>query len=333
MGWRYLFFALGTITLGLFILRFFIFPFYESPKFLLRKGNDEGAVGVVRKISAFNKRPCNLTIDSLREMVGEAPSNPTPKKTWRQRIYAEVIRHKLLFSSRRAIRITILVWLAWMFDYWGMNYSFFQVPRYAYSYYWLVAAGISNSFLATILQRKNVEIHISLRQTYRDYFIIYCPGLLAVFLAVFMVQVRALGRKWTLVFSSAFMGISLFFYSIVKSEANYVGFNAMYYFFLTLFNAVVGYHSISIYHTLNIMFGQLFGWTPEAFPAAVRGTATGLASSLGSLIAITCPLIAEQLFVRANGSNYVIFLAGSGAFVCTICMICIPTKYMVVPRW
>ena len=121
MGWRYLFFSLGAITLGLFVLRFFIFPFYESPKFLLTKGNDEGAVDVVRKISAFNKRPCNLTVESLREMVSEVPSNPTPKETWRQRIYAEVIRHKLLFSSRRAVRITILVWLTWMANYWGMK--------------------------------------------------------------------------------------------------------------------------------------------------------------------------------------------------------------------
>ena len=192
---------------------------------------------------------------------------------------------------------------------------------------------ISGAFLATIFQRKNTEIHIPLRQTYRDYLIIYCPGILAVFLAVFMVQVPTFGRKWTLVFSSAFTGISLFLYSIVKSEANYVGLNAMYYFFITLFNAVVSDHSLSIYHTLSLTFGQLFGWTPEAFPAAVRGTATGLASSLGALIAIIGPLIAEQLFVRANGSNYVIFLAGSGAFVCTICLICIPTKHMLAPRW
>ena len=240
MGWRYLFFALGAITLGLFVLRFFIFPFYESPKFLLTKGNDEEAVGVVRKIAAFNKRPCNLTVEALREMVGEAPSNPTPKKTWRQRIYAEVIRHKLLFSSRRAIRITILVWLTWMFNYWGMKSVFFL--RYAYSCCWLIGFGISGAFMVAILQRKNAAIHISLRQTYRDYIIIHCPGILAVFLAVFMVQVRALGRKWTLVFSSVFMGISLFLYTIVNSEANSVGFNAMHYFFSTLFNSVVSDH-------------------------------------------------------------------------------------------
>ena len=148
-----------------------------------------------------------------------------------------------------------------------------------------------------------------------------------------MVQVPAFGRKWTLVLSSAFTGISLFLYSIVNSEANYIGLNAMYYFFITLFNAVVSNHSLSIYQNFSLTFGQLFGWTPEAFPAAVRGTATGLASFLGSLIGITGPLIAEQLFVQANGSNSVVFLAGSGAFVCTICLICIPIKYMVAPKW
>ena len=126
------------------------------------------------------------------------------------------------------------------------------------------------------------------------------------------------------------MGISLFLYSIINSQASRVGFNAMHYFFSTLFNSVVSNPFILI---SSLTFGQLFAWTPEAFPAAVRGTATGLASFLGSVIGITGPLIAEQLFVRANGSNSVVFLAGGGAFVCTICLICIPTKHMVAPRW
>ena len=122
MGWRYMLFTIGAITLSLFVLRFFIFPFYESPKFLLMKGKDQEAVDVIRKIAAFNRRPCELTLDSLRKMAIETPSfDQAQKKTWRQRIYTEVVRLKILFANWSAARVTILVWVTWMFDYLGMR--------------------------------------------------------------------------------------------------------------------------------------------------------------------------------------------------------------------
>ena len=103
---------------------------------------------------------------------------------------------------------------------------------------------IAGSFLPTILQRKNIVIHKTLQETYRDYFIVYCPGILGVMLAIFLVKVPALGRKWTLVLSSMMMGVSLFLYSVVTTEASHVGFNAMEYFFQSLFNAVVSSRSL-----------------------------------------------------------------------------------------
>lgn len=103
----------------------------------------------------------------------------------------------------------------------------------------MVGFSIAGTFLPVILLRKNGAVQKTLKQTYRDYFIMYCPGILAVVLAMFMVRLPALGRKWTLVISSMLMGISLFLYSIVNTEANHVGFNAMEYFCQTLFNAVV----------------------------------------------------------------------------------------------
>ena len=122
MGWRYTLFTIGAISLGLFVLRFFIFPFYESPKFLLTKGRDQEAVDIVRKIAAFNRRPCELTLDSLRRMAIETPSfDQAQKQTWRQRIYTEVVRLKILFANWSAARVTILVWVTWMFDYLGMR--------------------------------------------------------------------------------------------------------------------------------------------------------------------------------------------------------------------
>ena len=105
---------------------------------------------------------------------------------------------------------------------------------------------IAASFLPTILQRKNIAINKTLQETYRDYFIVYCPGIIGVMLGIFLVKVPALGRKWTLVLSSMMTAVSLFLYSIVSSEASHVGLNAMEYFFQILFNAVVSSRSLNL---------------------------------------------------------------------------------------
>lgn len=71
MGWRYLLFTLGGMTLLLWAIRFFVFPLEESPRFLVGLGRDADAVAVVQRIAAFNGRPSTLTVDQLAR-AGEA---------------------------------------------------------------------------------------------------------------------------------------------------------------------------------------------------------------------------------------------------------------------
>ena len=47
--------VLGCITLFIFICRFVIFTFRESPKFLLAKGHDAHALDVLYSIAKFNR--------------------------------------------------------------------------------------------------------------------------------------------------------------------------------------------------------------------------------------------------------------------------------------
>jgi hypothetical protein len=91
------------------------------------------------------------------------------------------------------------------------------------------------------------------------------------------------------------MATSLFLFSSVSTEASNAGLNLMEYFFQSMFNAV------------------LYGWTPEAFPAPVRGTAAGLASFWGRLFSIFAPLAAGRLL---EGSlNGPLYLAGAGEYL------------------
>jgi hypothetical protein len=58
---------MGALMLVLFVLRFFVFRLYESPKFLMGRGQDAEAVEVVHKVAKYNGTTSSLTLDMLRD--------------------------------------------------------------------------------------------------------------------------------------------------------------------------------------------------------------------------------------------------------------------------
>ncbi|KAL8729888.1 MAG: hypothetical protein Q9166_004445 [cf. Caloplaca sp. 2 TL-2023] len=302
MGWRYLLFTLGAICLFVFFLRFVVFRFQESPKYLLSRGKDEKAVQVLHSIAKFNGRQSTVTMavfDALTDEDTSVGSGNTGepilgagskqvKRSLSDKIKIEAVRYKLLFANPVISRLTILIWITYMFDYWGFS--------------------IAGSLLPQILLDKGREIKISTATTYRNYVIIYICGIPGVLLGALMYGVPLVGRQWGMVASSALMGVSLFVFSAINTQASNVGINIMEYFFQSMFNAI------------------LYGWTPEAYPAPIRGTACGVASFWGRLFSIVSPLIGTHLL--AKSTNGPLYLAGSGVFVCTICIALMPRKYM-----
>lgn len=160
----------------------------------------------------------------------------------------------------------------------------------------------TGTYLPEILAIKNAKIQVSLRSTYRNYIYIYLPGTVGVLLGALMYKVSALGRKWTMVVSSALMSVSIYVFSAVNTEASNIGLSFLEYFFQSMFNAV------------------LYGWTPEVFPAPVRGTACGVASFWGRLFSIIAPLTAQSLIPTeglkgdSGAINAVLYLAGGVGF-------------------
>ena len=69
--------------LVLWVIRFFIFHLYESPKFLMGRGRDAEAVEVVHKVAAYNGTTSNLTLDMLRRAERNLPAsqNDDPEKS------------------------------------------------------------------------------------------------------------------------------------------------------------------------------------------------------------------------------------------------------------
>ena len=135
MGWRYTLFTLGAICLFVFVLRFVVFRFQESPKYLLYRGKDEKAVQVLHHIAKFNGRESTITLEVLAALTDEDSSvgtrdTGTPilgagtkqlKSSFGEKVKLEFVRYKLLFSTRTMTRLTILVWITYVFDYWGFS--------------------------------------------------------------------------------------------------------------------------------------------------------------------------------------------------------------------
>lgn len=161
MGWRYLLFTLGAITLVVFCVRFFVFKFRESPKYLIYKGQDEKAIGVIQHIAKVNGRQCSLAMADFEALTSESDSTVTDSvptagggsssgghqtrivfkrslsgnllsngantfkrmkpKLSKKKLHKETERYKMLFSSFTMARLTVLVWLTYIMDFWGFT--------------------------------------------------------------------------------------------------------------------------------------------------------------------------------------------------------------------
>ncbi|EEU41145.1 uncharacterized protein NECHADRAFT_46366 [Fusarium vanettenii 77-13-4] len=308
MGWRYLLFTLGAITLSIFILRFFIFKFRETPKYLIYRGRDDEALQTLQHMAKTNGKQCSLTVEMFESLESEQSSLDSSSSAspalggtsrhieWREKTKSELSRYKMLFDGFQMTRLTILTWLTYIMDFWGFTVAGFYLPR--------------------ILALKNGSESVSLSSTYAAYIYTYAPGIVGVLLGAMMYRIPAFGRKWTMVLSAALMGTSILLFSTVDTRAKNEGLFAMEYFFQSMFNAV------------------LYGWTPEAFPAPVRGTACGLAGFWGRLFGIVSPLIAQHLYGQSTGSggegdiNSVLYLAGGVMLGCVISTALLPTELM-----
>lgn len=128
MGWRYNVIVLGSMTLFVFFLRFVVFKFHESPKFLLSRGREAEAIEVLHKIAKFNKQPPpTLTLEmfaaidaasSEASATAHAARGPQGVKATTKKVLSgfgkEVARMKGVFTNRLSAIIFVLLAIAYM---------------------------------------------------------------------------------------------------------------------------------------------------------------------------------------------------------------------------
>ncbi|KAK8048968.1 sugar transporter [Apiospora phragmitis] len=222
------------------------------------------------------------------EAVQRSAARLSTKEVLKQNLAAFSGEHiRPLFSNRKLGLATTLMWLCWATI--GMGYPLFNafLPQY-------LSHGVSTN-----------------AETYRNYAIISTVGVPGSLLAAYTVDHPSpfLGRKGTLAISTLVSAVFLFFFVTF-------GTTPTAQLFLTCVEAF----------TQNIMYGVLYAFTPEMFPAPVRGAGTGVASFLNRVTGLVAPVLAAVL--PGDGTVLPIYLSAAlilGAFVC-ICFIPIETR-------
>ncbi|KDQ52980.1 hypothetical protein JAAARDRAFT_162203 [Jaapia argillacea MUCL 33604] len=290
MGWRYFLYAMGGLMLVLFILRFFVFHLYESPKYLMGRGRDEEAVQVVLKVAEYNGTRSNLTLEKLRE-VGELKGQTDEEKGKGGGVMDTsvrgVIRRKLevfsghhvksLFATRKLAWSTSLLIILWALI--GLAF-----PLY-------------NGFVTYFLATRGADFGDgSVYITYRNQVILSVIGVPGALLAGWCVELPYLGRRGTLSISTS-TTLSDYPLSHLSSRYSYVTFTVLTGVFLfaattaRTSNALLGWNC-GYSFTSNIMYGVLYAISPELFPTKDRGTGNAIVASANRVFGIMAPIIA-----------------------------------------
>lgn len=291
-GWRYFVYTLGAMTFVMFLARFLLFHLYESPKFLLSRGRQAEAVAVVHGMAYKNKTTTWLTEDILNEIGGGPKAAAYHKLTT-----TEIIKRKFssfsterigpLFHTKKLGLTTGLLWFCWITI--GIGYPLF------------------NAFLPQYLANgKGADGEaISPSETYRDYAITSVVGVPGSIIACYTVDIKYIGRKGTMAIATLLSGIFLFLFTISADSQFQLAFSSLEAFFQ------------------NIMYGVLYAYTPEVFPAPNRGTGTGISSFLNRIGGLCAPIIAAN--VRGN-PNTPVFVSGSLILCAFVAMCFLPIE-------
>lgn len=290
-GWRYFVYTMGAMTFCMFLSRFLLFHLYESPKFLLSRGRQAEAVAVVHGIAYKNRKATWLTEEILNEIGGD------PVKVDQTLTTSDIVRRKFaafstqrigpLFSDKKLGWTTVLLWFCWATI--GMGYPLF------------------NAFLPQYLSRGTTNGQtVSTYTTYRNYAITSVIGLPGSFLACYTVDMKYIGRKGTMAISTLLSGIFLFLFTLSSQSEYQLAFSSIEAFFQ------------------NIMYGVLYAYTPEVFPAPNRGTGTGISSFLNRVAGLCAPIIAANI-PNAN-PNAPIYVSGALILAAFVAMVCLPIE-------
>ncbi|MBA0627360.1 hypothetical protein Godav_004884 [Gossypium davidsonii] len=303
LGWRWLL-ALSSIPSSILLLFYVFAP--ESPRYLCLEGRKEEALVVLEKIARVNgaKLPTGVLVSENEiELVGKStPTEDTLLLQAEDNGYeapkemnpkAGGISTLLQLLSPELVRSTTLLWMVFFGN--------------AFSYYGLV-------LLTTELHNGRNTCRPEELQTvkyegvsYKDVFITTFaefPGLL---ISAFTVD--RFGRKFSM--SAMFFLCCIFLFPLVVHQPQGLTTGL-------LFGARI---------CITASFTVMYIYAPEIYPTSVRSTGVGIASSMGRIGGMVCPLVAVGL-VHGCHQTAAIMLFEVIIFVAGICVLLFPVETM-----
>mgnify|MGYP001036445821 FL=1 len=162
-----------------------------------------------------------------------------------------------------------------------------------------LAYPLYNVFLPYYLRSRGAESGDgSTYTTYRDYAIVNACSIFGPIIAGGLVEVRFLGRRYTMAIGALLTMIFLFLYTQVNTATENLLCNC----------------AINI--CVNIYYGTLYAYTPEVLPSAHRGTGNAITVACNRVMGIVAGLVGSYADLSSSVPIYV--CAGSFALLALI---------------
>lgn len=200
--------------------------------------------------------------------------------------------------------MTALIWFCWLTI--GMGYPLF------------------NAFLPQYLENAGKNQPPTPNNiVYRNYAITSIVGVPGSFIAYFTVDIKYIGRKGTIAASTMITGILLFVFTLSSNPSFQLTFSSLEAFFQSGSNCFPILRQV-INPRSDIMYGVLYAYTPEVFPAPNRGTGTGIASCLNRIAGLCAPIVAVH--AGQINPNAPVYASGALILAAFVAMCCFPIE-------
>ncbi|KAL2481899.1 Organic cation/carnitine transporter 7 [Abeliophyllum distichum] len=266
LGWRWL---LALSTVPCFVAFLFYFLTIESPRYLYMNGRINEAYNVLKKMAEINQTelPSGILVSDKvtelnREFTNLEETHSLSTGINKNAISKPGFSSLFMLLSPRLIKTTLLLWTI----YFGNSFSYYGVVLLTSEF----SSGENKCSSANPYSHK-----LKGSSLYKNVFITSfaeLPGLL-----LSAVTVDIVGRKisMALMYLFGFMFLLPLMFSLYKIWTTALLFGARMFFIGTFTVAGV--------------------YCPEIYPTPVRTTGVGVASSVGRIAGMICPLVAVDL--------------------------------------
>ncbi|POS85064.1 hypothetical protein EPUL_003361, partial [Erysiphe pulchra] len=271
-GWRYSCYAAGIFTC-LEFLGVCFFNYFESPKYLLSRGQQNEAIEIVKKFAGMNKNQTWLSGDVLNKEVSEYVNDSEPSSSSQKEIFYYRLKIYFKNSLTRLFETSEMAWnTSLLFFCWfsvGLAYPLF------------------NDFLPQYLStgRDSSGGFVPDNTIYLNYTIISVVSIPGSFLASLAPKFLKIGQRRTMAVSTLIAGILLLIFIISDLNKFQLGISAAQGFFQ------------------QAMYAVLFAYTTELFPAPVRGTGLGISEFLNRIGGLLAAIIAANISPNNSPEN------------------------------